>query len=36
MTPPLQKKQDELLNDLYYKKGLSVGRDKLYKYLVDN
>ena len=36
MTPPLQKKQEELLHELYYKQSLSVGRDKLYKYLVDN
>ena len=36
MAPPLQKKQELLLNELYYKKGLSVGRDKLYAYLCDN
>jgi len=36
MAPLLQKKQEELLHELYYKKGLSVGRDKLYAYLCDN
>ena len=36
MAPALEKKQSLLLHELYYKKGLSVGRDKLYKYLVDN
>ena len=36
MTPPLEKKQEALLSELYYKKGMSVGRDKLFKYLCEN
>lgn len=36
MAPPLSVSQKKLLNELYYDKGLRVGRDKLYQYIRAN
>ena len=35
-APPLSKEGIELLQDLYYKKMMIFGRDKLYKYIQEN
>lgn len=33
MTPPLKPEQEEFLNDLYYKRKMMFGRDRLFQYI---
>lgn len=35
MSPPLSKEQEDKINDLYYSKGFTIGRDRLFWYIQD-